>query len=118
MAHRVSIVIDSLAKSETYWRITVPNCKSYNTEIQSRQLSLSECETILTKDFKRVILGGKGSNPMAILFKRSAQKCIDLMLKVRNQCMLETNEYLFGNSSTDNRWLSGYHVFLSYRQNR
>lgn len=72
--------------------------------------SLTEIENLLTKHFKRVITGGKGSKPVAILFPKKIQLLIDTMLSVRSKCVPESNEYLFANPKTTNRWLSGYHI--------
>ncbi|KAK4882271.1 hypothetical protein RN001_005590 [Aquatica leii] len=89
--------------------------KTYNAEISINQQeefleSLSESEKVLTKNFKRVITGGKGSKPVAILFPKDTQKYINVMLNVRSKYVPQTNEYLFANPGTENRWLSGYHT--------
>lgn len=72
--------------------------------------SLTESEKILTTNFKRIVTGGKGSKPIAILFPKSFQKYIEILLNVRDKCVLRTNTYLFANPKTDDRWLSGYHT--------
>lgn len=72
--------------------------------------TLSENEKFLTKSFKRVVTGGKGTRPVAILFPPKFQSFIKSMIKFRNLCVPESNEYLFANPRTENRWLSGYHV--------
>uniref|UniRef100_A0A6P7GX39 Uncharacterized protein LOC114343359 n=1 Tax=Diabrotica virgifera virgifera TaxID=50390 RepID=A0A6P7GX39_DIAVI len=79
---------------------------SYQSEFVE---ALTETEKILAKTFKRVVTGGKGSKPVAILFPPDIQKLINVMLKVRKDCVPDTNEYLFANPKND-RWLSGYHV--------
>lgn len=89
--------------------------KIYTNDISSQQQkefleSLSDNEKILTHNFKRVVTGGKGSKPIAILFPKKIQLLIDIMLSVRGKCVPECNEYLFANPRTENRWLSGYHV--------
>ncbi|KAJ8957456.1 hypothetical protein NQ318_004937 [Aromia moschata] len=38
------------------------------------------------------------------------------MLSVRSECVSESNEYLFANPRTENRWLSGYHVLKKLAQ--
>ncbi|KAJ8932596.1 hypothetical protein NQ318_023378 [Aromia moschata] len=78
--------------------------------------SLTENEKILTQNFKRVLTGGKGSKPVAILFPKNIQSLIDIMLSVRSECVSESNEYLFANPRTENRWLSGYHVLKKLAQ--
>ncbi|KAJ8968797.1 hypothetical protein NQ314_002105 [Rhamnusium bicolor] len=63
-----------------------------------------------------VLTGGKGSKPVAILFPKNIQSLIDIMLSVRSECVPESNEYLFANPKTENRWLSGYHVLKKLAQ--
>lgn len=41
-----------------------------------------ENEKISTQKFKRVVTGGKGSKPMAILFSKNIQSLFDVMLSV------------------------------------
>ncbi|XP_018578165.1 uncharacterized protein LOC108916403 [Anoplophora glabripennis] len=89
--------------------------KTYTKEIpQNHQeeflLSLTDAEKVLTKNFKRIITGGKGSKPVSILFPKNLQKYLNVMLNVRSKCVPDTNEYLFANPSTPNRWLNGYNV--------
>ncbi|KAJ8913930.1 hypothetical protein NQ315_005728 [Exocentrus adspersus] len=72
--------------------------------------SLSESEKLLSQSFRQVVTGGKGTRPVAILFPKKIQEYIDVMLSVRQKYIPDTNEYLFANSNTENRWLSGYHV--------
>ncbi|KAJ8966986.1 hypothetical protein NQ314_003174 [Rhamnusium bicolor] len=89
--------------------------KTYNSDVsdtpQEELLdSLTDGEKLLTKSFKRVVTGGKGSKPVAILFPKSLQKYINILLSIRDQCVPKTNEYLFANLKSENRWLSGYHT--------
>ncbi|CAG9773450.1 unnamed protein product [Ceutorhynchus assimilis] len=86
-------------------------CSSENNESSSELLdSLSESEKILSKKFMRVVTGGKGSKPVPILFPSNIQNFIKSMLNVRDTYVPKSNEYLFANPKTENRWLSGYHV--------
>ncbi|KAF5307700.1 hypothetical protein FQR65_LT18359 [Abscondita terminalis] len=78
-----------------------------NTEFMT---SLTPHEQILSENFKRVVTGGKGSKPVAILFPKKTQMLIQLMLDVRDKIVQPSNEYLFANPNTKDRWLSGYHV--------
>ncbi|RZC32765.1 hypothetical protein BDFB_013049, partial [Asbolus verrucosus] len=91
-------------KVETYKRETSANQQEELSE------SLSETEKILTKNFKRVIMGGKGSKPVPILFPKTIQNFINVMLSARPRCLAKNNEYLFANPTVDNKWLSGYHI--------
>nr|XP_023026197.1 uncharacterized protein LOC111514190 [Leptinotarsa decemlineata] len=72
--------------------------------------SITKSENILTEHFKRIVTEGKGSKPVAILFPKKIQLLIDVILSVRSRCVPESNEYLFANAKTTNRWLSGYHI--------
>lgn len=78
--------------------------------------SLSESERLLTRSFKRIITGGKGSRPVAILFPKNTPKFIELLLHVRDKCVPSANEYLFADPNTENRWLSGYHVLKKFAE--
>ncbi|CAG9817738.1 unnamed protein product [Phaedon cochleariae] len=89
--------------------------KTYNTDVQPNEQdeilkAISESEKILCKNFKRVITGGKGSKPVAILFPTKIQSFIKTLLSYRTKCVADTNQYLFANPRTENRWLSGYHI--------
>ncbi|KAK4878181.1 hypothetical protein RN001_010687 [Aquatica leii] len=90
-------------KVETY-------CKN-DAQVQKEEFSaaLTKSEQILVKNFKRVVTGGKGSKPVPILFSKAVQNWIDVMLGVRKDCVPRTNEYLFANPKTPNKWISGYH---------
>lgn len=92
---------------------------AHRTSCQSEEFleSLTESEKILAKNFKRVITGGKGGKPVAILFPKNIQMFIDVMLSVRSKCVFTSNEYLFANPKTENRWLSGYHVLKKIADN-
>nr|CAI5839502.1 unnamed protein product [Callosobruchus analis] len=72
--------------------------------------SLTENENMLAKHFKRVVTGGKGSKPVAILFPKRIQYFIDVLLTVRSRCVPSSNEYLFADPKTINRRISGYHT--------
>lgn len=93
-----------------YLTVKTYNSQAVDTQQQEFSESLSESEKLLIKNFKRVVTGGKGSKPVPILFSKPLQKYIDVLLKVRVQCVPSTNEYLFANPKTENRWISGYHT--------
>ncbi|KAI4459279.1 hypothetical protein MML48_6g00003767 [Holotrichia oblita] len=90
--------------------------KSYNnTDLSTKQQeeflkTLSETERALTRNFKRVITGGKHTRPVPILFPKNIQNFIDVLLSLRQECVPETNDYLFPNPATNDKSLSGYHV--------
>nr|CAI5817378.1 unnamed protein product [Callosobruchus analis] len=62
------------------------------------------------KSNERVVIGEKGSKPVAILFPKRIQYFIDVLLTIRSRCVPSSNEYLFVNPKTINRWISGYHT--------
>lgn len=74
--------------------------------------SLTPHERQLSKSFKRVVTGGKGSRPVAILFPKRIQKYVECLLLVRNHTEIvpKTNPYLFAGPGNDSRWMSGYHT--------
>ncbi|CAH0561692.1 unnamed protein product [Brassicogethes aeneus] len=78
--------------------------------------SLSETEKMFSKTFKRIVTEGKGSKPIAILFPTYIQKFIEVLLSVRNQCVDDSNEYLFANPNTKNKHLSEYHTVKKLAQ--
>ncbi|XP_050509153.1 uncharacterized protein LOC126886322 [Diabrotica virgifera virgifera] len=88
--------------------------ETYNSTVSENQQTefldcLSKTEQTLCKNYKRVVTGGKGSRPVAILFPPDLQKFIELLLSFRSICVTPTNPYLFGNPNTE-LWLSGYHI--------
>ncbi|KAL3283998.1 hypothetical protein HHI36_018168 [Cryptolaemus montrouzieri] len=64
---------------------------------------------MLAKKLKRIITEGKGSKHVAILFPPYIQTYVEELIIARRHCVSDTNEYLFANPNTQNRWLSGYH---------
>lgn len=80
--------------------------------------SLSELEKTMSTSFKRVVVFGKGSKPVPILFTKQMQKYIDLLIKTRRASKIvpEANKYIFANPGS-NRWMSGSSVIrkLAYK---
>ncbi|KAL3281695.1 hypothetical protein HHI36_004901 [Cryptolaemus montrouzieri] len=74
--------------------------------------SLTLVEKIISKKFKRVVTGGKGSKPVPILFSSFTQKFIRKLLEIRHRVDIvpKTNPYLFANPKSERSWMSGYHV--------
>lgn len=68
--------------------------------------ALSESEKILTKYYKRIVTGGKGSRSIAILFPLKLQTYIDFFLTIRPQLVSKENQYLFGCPGTT-KWTRG-----------
>ncbi|KAL1509927.1 hypothetical protein ABEB36_004591 [Hypothenemus hampei] len=66
--------------------------------------SLTAVEQILSKKFKRIIIDGKHSKPVPILFSKK--------FKIRKAYSIvpPSNPYLFANPNSVNSWMSGVHV--------
>lgn len=67
---------------------------------------------MLSRSYWRVLSGGKGSKRVAILFPRSLQKLIEVLLILRDKCIPNNYEYLFAHHKSVKTWLSGYHTLL------
>lgn len=80
--------------------------------------ALSESEKVLTKHYKRIVTGGKGSKPVAILFPSSLQTYIDFLIKIRstNDLIPQNNTYLFGCPGTM-KWTRGDVVIRKFAEN-
>lgn len=93
--------------------LTIENYKREvdNTEQDAFVQSLSTVEKILSKQFKRVVTGGKGSKPIAILFSKHTQKKIKLLLKIRetDDVVSTSNSYLFAGPNSK-KWIAGTKV--------
>lgn len=80
--------------------------------------ALTDSEKELTKFYKRVVTGGKGSRQIVILFPRNLQDLINVMLAVRNKTTLvpDTNKYLFAPPGS-NSWVKGDNVIQRFAKN-
>ncbi|KYB24832.1 hypothetical protein TcasGA2_TC001429 [Tribolium castaneum] len=86
-----------------------------NSVIEGEQAfmrSLTSVEQILSKRFKRVVTGGKGSKPVPILFSIKLQKIIDCLIKIRTETSIvpTSNPFLFANPGSQDRWMNGSNV--------
>lgn len=72
---------------------------------------LSEFEKLMMTLFKRVVVFGKGSKPVPILFTKLMQKFMNLLIKIRKSTNIvpKTNQYIFANPESD-RWMNGNYV--------
>jgi hypothetical protein len=70
--------------------------------------ALTESEKVLTKHYKRVVTGGKGSRAVVILFPQSIQNYINRIIEIRNstQIVPDNNGYLFAYPDTAH-WARG-----------
>lgn len=99
-------------KIETY-------TKDFSTNNQECFMeSLTQVEKILFKKFKRIVTGGKGSRPIAILFPKKTQTYISCLLKIRKETDLvpHSNPFLFANPGSK-RWMSGVNVLSKLAKN-
>ncbi|KAB0804413.1 hypothetical protein PPYR_01383 [Photinus pyralis] len=80
--------------------------------------ALSESEKALTKYYKRIVTGGKGSRPIAVLFPLNLQTYIDFFVKIRLEGNLvpHNNPYLFGCPNTE-KWTKADVVFRKFATN-
>lgn len=86
---------------------------------EEHEATLTAHERALTGKFKRVVTGGKGSRPVAVLFPKKIQKYIKRLLDVRDQIevVAKNNIYLFALPGTTDRWLQSYHTIKKLAKN-
>ncbi|KAJ8929593.1 hypothetical protein NQ314_017700 [Rhamnusium bicolor] len=87
---------------DTYERPTV------NVNQEEILSCLTEFEKTLCNTFKRVVVFGKGSKPVPILFTKKTQKYTDMLIEIRRKTNLvpKENKYIFATSGST-RWISG-----------
>lgn len=102
-----------------YLKIETYNKDFSTTNQESFLESLTQVEKILFRKFKRVVTGGKGSRPIAILFPKKSQAYISCLLKIRNETDIvpHSNPYLFANPGSNDRWMSGVNVLSKLAKN-
>lgn len=92
--------------------------KSNAFHISQKELmnALTDFERAMSSAFKRVIVFGKGSKPVPILFTKLMQKYINLILKIREETDIvpKSNPYLFANPGCVDRWISGPSIIRKY----
>lgn len=94
--------------------------KNFSTVNQEECLSaLSDFERSMSFSFKRVVVFGKGSKPVPILFTKQMQSFIELLLKTRRTTDIvpKSNKYIFANPGSLDRWLNGAFVLRKYAYN-
>ncbi|XP_074031301.1 uncharacterized protein isoform X2 [Leptinotarsa decemlineata] len=92
-----------------YTKLTTYTESANSINQEECEKALTESEKILTKYYKRIVTGGKGSKPVAILFPPYLQTFIDFFLKIRSEnqnIVPENNPYLFGSPGTV-KWTRG-----------
>ncbi|XP_050512802.1 uncharacterized protein LOC126888505 [Diabrotica virgifera virgifera] len=81
--------------------------------------SLTVSEKLLCRNFRRIITGGKGSKPVAILISPFLNEKIELMIKIREKIKLipEDNKYIFANPNSSKGWFHGTSVIKQFAKN-
>ncbi|KAG5863329.1 hypothetical protein JTB14_004960 [Gonioctena quinquepunctata] len=77
------------------------------TNFQDFESTLSEGEKMLTKHYRRVLNGGKGSRAVVILVPELLQGFIDILLEKRNKYISSENNYVFANPKSKIKWTQG-----------
>lgn len=80
--------------------------------------SLSEFEKSMSATFKRVVVFGKGSKPVALLFTKKMQNFIDKLIHIRKitDIVPKENKYVFANPGSVDRWMNGASVVRKFAQ--
>lgn len=93
--------------------------RDYSSINQEESLNLlSAFEKSMSATLKRIIVFGKGSKPVPILFTRKMQKYIDLLLVTRRSSNIipPTNKYVFAYPGSEDRWINGSAVIRKMAQ--
>lgn len=97
-----------------------------NYEKESTNRSQEECLSVLSPleramctSFKRVVVFGKGSKSVPILFTQQMQVFITEILRIRRTTKIVPgeNKYVFANPGSLNRWMNGYAVLRKLAMN-
>lgn len=98
--------------------LNITTYESNNFSINQREFlnCLSELEKNMSATFKRVIVFGKGSKPVPILFTKLMQRYIEMLLNIRKntEVVPTSNTYVFANPDSKDRWISGPSVLRKY----
>ncbi|KAK7597974.1 hypothetical protein V9T40_014930 [Parthenolecanium corni] len=80
--------------------------------------ALSPTEKALTKYYKRIVTGGKGSRPVVILLPKNLQRYVEFMIKIRKTGMVPSeNPYLFALPKAADRWIPAQKVRSKFSKN-
>lgn len=81
--------------------------------------SLTELEKSLCSVLKRVVVFGKGSKPVPILFTQKMQDYMASLIKTRKNTNVvpHSNKYVFANPGSIDRWMSGSAVLRKLAKN-
>lgn len=77
------------------------------TSFPDFESTLSEGEKILTKKYRRIINGGKGSRAVVILVPELLQRFIKVLLKNRHKYIAPDNQYVFAIPKSKIQWAQG-----------
>ncbi|KAB0790383.1 hypothetical protein PPYR_15247 [Photinus pyralis] len=77
------------------------------TNFQDFESALSEPEKVLTRQYKRVVNGGKGSRAVVILVPQLLQHFISILLENRHKYIPVDNQYMFAIPHSKLKWAQG-----------
>ncbi|KAJ8948215.1 hypothetical protein NQ317_010967, partial [Molorchus minor] len=89
-----------------YLKVNDYSCER-KTDFQDFEATLTESEKILTKQYKRVVNGGKGSRAVVILIPPLLQNFMDLLLLNRAKYISSENNYVFALPNSTIKWSQG-----------
>ncbi|CAG9834563.1 unnamed protein product [Diabrotica balteata] len=92
---------------------TYLSCSNDKSTYEEFSLITSPSEQILLKTFKRVVIRGKRHRGVPVLFSKDVQHNINLLIRVRENIVPETNIFLFGKPNSISE-ISGYKVLRKY----
>lgn len=80
--------------------------------------ALTTLEKALCSNFKRVVVFGKGSKAVPILFTTRMQMFVEALLKIRKETNIvpKSNKYLFAGPGSQDRWMNGSSVIRRLAQ--
>lgn len=102
-----------------YLKIETYKKENHRLDQEAFTESLTTAEKVLSKKFKRVVTGGKGSKPVPILFSPKMQKYIACLLNIRTTSSVvpTSNPYLFANPNSVDKWMAGTKVIRCLAEN-
>nr|CAI5858238.1 unnamed protein product [Callosobruchus analis] len=92
-----------------YSKLAEYECEVTSTNQEECSNVLTESELALSKHFKRIVVVGKGSKPVPILFSTKLQQYMDTLLWARKKTnfVSKDNPYLFAQTGKYKKWIDG-----------
>lgn len=91
--------------------------RNYTATNQTECLNaLSEFERKMSNHFKRVVVFGKGSRPVPILFTKKMQTYTEQLIHIRKTTDIvpKSNKYVFANPGVEDKWMCGPAVIRKF----